>query len=81
MMKNILLDCPLCEHVRKKYSKLLDTYIFTCLLNPHSHLQNKPVNTSETVLMSEVSLIFLIFLNNLMYMFMYLLYGYHHIPT
>ena len=40
-MKNILLDCPLCEHVRKKYSKLLDTYIFTCLLNPHSHVSTK----------------------------------------
>ena len=33
--KHFLLDCPLYKHVRKKYSKLLDTNILNCLLNPH----------------------------------------------
>ena len=54
--KQILLDCPLYKHVRKKYSKIPDTNILTCLLNPHSFVSTKkPVNTSETVLMFEVS--------------------------
>ena len=39
--KHVLLDCPLYKHVRKKYSKLLDIYILTCLLNPHSFVSSK----------------------------------------
>ena len=39
--KHFLHDCPLYKHVRKKYSKLLDTNILTCLLNPHSFLSTK----------------------------------------
>ena len=39
--KHFLLDCPLYKHVRKKYSKLLDTNILTCLFNPHSFVSTK----------------------------------------
>ena len=38
---HFLLDCPLYKHVRKMYSKLLDTNILTCLLNPHSLVSTK----------------------------------------
>ena len=56
MKKHFLLDCLLYKHVRKKYSKLFDTNILTCLLNPHSFISTKQiVKISETVLMFEIS--------------------------
>ena len=47
--KHFLLDCPQYKHVRKKYSKLLDTNYIAL------YLQNKHVNISDTVLMFEIS--------------------------
>ena len=52
--KHFLLDCPLYKHVRKKYSKLLDTNILTRLLNLYLQ-KKKPVNILETVLMFVIS--------------------------